>query len=593
MAHGSHPRVRAPHYYAAAALCLLTLAAYSNSFHTGLALDSRQAILSDERIRDATSHNIDLVLNHTYWWPYDESGLYRPLTTLSYLFNYAVLGGRDRPAGYHVVNLLLHMVNVLLVYALSTRLVRRFWPAVFIAAVWAVHPVLTEGVTNIVGRADLLAGFGVLAGFWMYLRGGLAGLAGLLLASAVGVFSKESAVVLPGVIVLYELACGRQFRRAAVGCLVALAPVAAMLLQRTAVLADALPTHIPFTDNPLAGTGFWTAKLTAVQVMGRYLGLLVWPARLSADYSYAQVPLSHGRAGDWLAWVAVAAVAVAAILSYRWNRVVFFFAAFAFLTLLPSSNLLFPAGTIMAERLLYLPAVGFAACLVLALYRTRFAPAVLCLVVAALAARTWMRNPDWRDDFTMAKALVRTSPASFKAHRLLAYELFEAHVAIDQVISEAEKSLAPLESLPDSENTADTWRLAAGYYYTKGGYQRSAQLLLRCLAIVKAEHERQPAAVYAGASDVYRMLAADYQKMGKSDDAAVTLMTAQLMTGDLGFRKPLLDLYASGLDSAGCAIVPGPAGPALNPACAIVHRHLCAALMAAGRSSELPAYGCR
>ena len=90
--------------------------------------------------------------------------MYRPLGTLSYLFNYAVLGNGEHPEGYHWINLLLHLGNVLLVYALARRLLKNFWPPVFVAALWAVHPVLTESVTNIVGRVDLLAAMAVLSG---------------------------------------------------------------------------------------------------------------------------------------------------------------------------------------------------------------------------------------------------------------------------------------------------------------------------------------------------------------------------------------------------------------------------------------------
>ena len=55
---------------------------------------------------------------------------HRPLTTLSYLFNYAVLGQQEQPAGYHSINFILHAVNVLLVYVLALRLVRLFWPSI-------------------------------------------------------------------------------------------------------------------------------------------------------------------------------------------------------------------------------------------------------------------------------------------------------------------------------------------------------------------------------------------------------------------------------------------------------------------------------
>ena len=115
-------------------------------------LDNRHFILEDSRIRLATPENLALILNHSLWWPRIESGLYRPVVTLSLLFNYAILGNADHPAGYHWLNLFFHAINVLLVFALARRLMRDLRPAFLVAALWAVHPVLTESVTNIVGR---------------------------------------------------------------------------------------------------------------------------------------------------------------------------------------------------------------------------------------------------------------------------------------------------------------------------------------------------------------------------------------------------------------------------------------------------------
>jgi hypothetical protein len=115
----------------ATALCALTLVAYSNSFSSGFVYDNKGLLLLDPRIRQASAENIGLILQHNYWWPYSETVLYRPLGTLSYLFNYAVLGNEQRPQGYHWINLLLHLGNVLLAYALARRLFDKFWPPVF------------------------------------------------------------------------------------------------------------------------------------------------------------------------------------------------------------------------------------------------------------------------------------------------------------------------------------------------------------------------------------------------------------------------------------------------------------------------------
>ena len=354
---------------AMAGLCAVTLLAYSNSFQAGFSLDSRGILLQD-RIHAATAENLQLILGHTYWWPYGESGLYRPITTLTYLFNYAVLENGDQPAGYHAINFLLHVSNVLLLYLLARRWWKTGWKAWAVAALWAAHPVLTESVTNIAGRADLLAALAVLSGLWMYLKSAesrgvrrWAWLGGLMLAAMCGVFSKENAVVLPGVMALFELSWWdrKRGRALALGCLAVLPALAAMAYQRAAVLSKFPPVEIPFLDNPLAAAGFWSAKLTAVRLLAKYLGLLIWPARLSWDYSYAQIPMATGSLADWAGWMAVAAVGVAAFLAYRFDRTVFFAIGFAFVTFLPTSNLVLPIGSIFAERFLYLPAdrVGY------------------------------------------------------------------------------------------------------------------------------------------------------------------------------------------------------------------------------------------
>jgi len=79
--------------------------------------------------------------------------MYRPVTTLSYLFNYATVGNSNHPAGYHWVNFFLHAVNVLFVFALvcacQAGRARAFRTAFFVALLWSVHPALTESVTTL------------------------------------------------------------------------------------------------------------------------------------------------------------------------------------------------------------------------------------------------------------------------------------------------------------------------------------------------------------------------------------------------------------------------------------------------------------
>jgi hypothetical protein len=640
------------HLFLCAALCILTLAAYSNSFSAGFVFDNKGLLLQDARIRDASADNLRLILQHTYWWPYGESGLYRPFGTLSYLFNYAVLGNGEHPEGYHWINLLLHVGNVVLVYALARRLFRHFWPRVFVAALWAVHPVLTESVTNIIGRVDLLAAMAVLGGLLIYLKSTEARdarrwmwLAALVAVTFAGVFSKESAVVILGVIVLYELVWWKErknVRGLLMGCAATVPPLLAMWYARSVVMAGMNRTQFPFVDNPLVAADFWTARLTALKVIARYLALLVWPGSLSADYSYAEIPMARGAMSDWIAWIIVA-IAIAGVVVFRRNRVIVFIVGFAALTFLPTANLLFPIGTIMAERFLYLPAIALAVCVVMAVYalsrtRPRAAPVILCLIAALFALRTWVRNTDWHDDLSLARATAATSPKSYKGHTLLAAALYDSHADIDSVIAEAERGLAPLNGLSDSMNYAPPYQQVGIFYLAKGdalltrdadgrmitpvqarqSYERSREVLERCKSIVEINNVRENEQARAHGrpeikplryADLYRLLseaelrlsdapraldhahyaldlspfsAAMYLQLadvlvhsGRAEESAVALMEGEIITSDPGLKDHLAQLYRGGLDPQGCAAVEKDGQVMLNPSCEVVHRHLC------------------
>jgi tetratricopeptide (TPR) repeat protein len=460
------------------ALWAFALLAYSNSFRAGFVFDNNSMILRDSRVHAVTSENLRLILTQEYWYKTATSILYRPLTTFSYLLNYAIFGNGPHPAGYHWVNFALHAINIALVYLLGLLLFREMELkerlALALAAVWAVHPVLTESVTNIVGRADLLAGFGVLAGLLCHVHGGtasggrkLAWLAGLAGATAIGLFSKESAVVVLAAMLIYDLAFHQTWRARASGYLALAVSFLAFFYVRGQVLAKLAGGPIPFVDNPLVDAGFFSARLTAIKVVGKYLWLLLWPSHLSCDYSYNQIPLSTW--GDWKALAAVAAcvaLAAVAIACYRRSKPVFFCIAFFFAALAPTSNMLIFIGTIMAERFLYLPSIGFAGCLVLAVYAVcrrlpAAAPAALAVVCVAFAARTYTRNFDWYDDQSLWSSATQSSPASYKPHALLASYLLTAKEArLDTAAGEAGRSLAILDSLPNQLNTVQPYLVA-------------------------------------------------------------------------------------------------------------------------------------
>jgi len=385
------------------------------------------------------------------------------------LLNYAVLGNGPRPAGYHWVNLLLHEVNVALVYALGLLTLGETAPALALAALWGLHPVLTESVTNIVGRADLLAALGVLAGLLCHARGApaigrhrVAWLAALSAAQTFALFSKESGAVLPGLMLLYNLTWPKpaKWRQAAPAYAAVGLPLVVFFWLRSDFNLHML---IDYSENPLVGAGFWTAGLTAVNVIGKFLWLFLWPAHLSADYSYNAVPLFGWRISNWEDAKALMALAVllgaaflALVLVVRWRRTgkpLLFFLALFFVALSPTSNLIIHIGSIMAERFLYLPSVGLAGSIVAAaclLGRRRSLPPRVAALVAwgalgmvclAFTARTYARNFDWRDDRSLWTSAVNVYPNAARPHYNLALELERTPDGLPQAIAEYRTAL--------------------------------------------------------------------------------------------------------------------------------------------------------
>jgi tetratricopeptide (TPR) repeat protein len=436
---------------------------------------------------------------------------------------------------------------------------------------------------------------------------------------------------------IYDLAFPQTWRARAAGYLALAVSFLFFFYVRAQVLAKLTAAPVPFVDNPLVDAGFWTARLTAIKVVGKYLLLLIWPSRLSCDYSYNQIPLFTWA--DWQTLAAVAAcvaLAAVAVLCYRRGKPVFFFIAFFFAALAPTSNLAILVGTIMAERFLYLPSIGFAGCLVVVVYAVckrvpAAAPAALALVSLAFAARTYTRNFDWFDDQSLWSSAAQASPASYKPHIYVAsYLLTAKEPRLDTAAGEAGRSLAILDPLPDPLNTVQPYLIAGLCYRAKGDalastpprardwYRKSLDALSRGERIDLGPNQRLSPEVLARrawlsnsdssalylelgrtylrlsqprealetfafgrllrpAPEFFEEMSAAYRAMGDPQQAAIALMEGLAVDAThTQFISALVALYRR-TDPQSCAIRTAGSSVGLNLDCPLVHTQLCTA----------------
>jgi len=422
--------------------------------------------------------SLSSAFTYRYWGAADEASpneLYRPATILSLAIPARLFG--QSPAVMHATNVLLHILNTLLVYALVRTLFARPVLALVTSLLFAVHPIATEAFAPVAGRADLLATSCLLSaglfGLYAARRRGLYIVAcglGLAAVTFLGGISKESAFAAP-LLTVAILGVDRQRHSGsrkgdreylATGITLVAIQVfvlAMIMVLRFAILGYVYRTtppsapsmsYLAFVNNPLQFAGPLDRVLTALRVAVMGAGKMIFPLSLSADYSFDQIPVSQGLgAVELLALAFAAGYLVLLLWTARRFPAVMFALAWSASSYLIVSNLLVPIGTIFGERLLYLPSIGFALLVAIGLTRLgsgtprrrTVAVALTVVLVLLYAGRSIDRAADWADDETLFRATVATSPGSAKAHSNRGFSLQragrieEAIVAYRQALS--------------------------------------------------------------------------------------------------------------------------------------------------------------
>jgi len=457
-------------------LASLGVAAYVNALAAGFTFDDEP----DIRNNPTVTEGVDLI--RVLASPLPPGDLYRPLTVLTFAINEKLMPGVAAP--FHAVNVLLHAGVTLLVFWLAVRLFNSARIAGIAAVLFALHPIHTEAVTSLVGRAEVLAAlFGLSAVLSVDCADrakGRVSRAAWRTASvtsfSLALLSKESALTVLPLILLLRVA--QRAEPSIRGLLrelrsldwipYALCACVFLGLRHSVVGAVAPPLPVTPLNNILAFVPCTVRLRSAMAVLWDYFGLLNVPLVLSADYSYNQVP----SVTSWLDLRFLAGVLLVAgvvgIVIWHPRPAVRFATAFPLVALLLTANVLFPIGTIKAERLLYLPSVGWTLLVGYAFDRLlrveryrRAAVGALCITAAAFGARTWVRNWDWRDNTTLYRSMLNSAPDSAKSRYNFGVEL-QLQLADEFAVPQFRRALAIYPRWSEAA-------LGIGIAYQRGG----------------------------------------------------------------------------------------------------------------------------
>ena len=429
---GGSARSTPTHLVPLIALLSIGTLAYLNSFVAPMVFDDLLSIQRNAGVRFGDYFDVNLLNG-------------RALLYLTFTANYFFHG--QAVWGYHLVNLILHILNGVLIYFVASQIFRLLFEdsgrsrslATLAAGFFLVHPVQTESVTYISSRSELLSTFFYIGavlifvktprqkiGFWLSLV--------VALMFVLGIASKETVISLPAVLFAYDFIflSGASLRSTLSRWKFYLPFVAGAVIVGYRLLT--------ITLVGAAGAGAvghlspWNYFLTQLRVIVRYIQVTLLPVGLNLDYDFA--PSFRLTEPSVLASLAVILATLGLAWYLRKKRPVFSFSIFwFFLTLAPTSSVVPILDTIFEHRL-YLPMVGV--CLsfplvvdgLLRLATRRFSlpikvvPAAAALLLV-LTLGTILRNQVWRDETTLWADVISKSPDKARGYNVLAMAYFK------------------------------------------------------------------------------------------------------------------------------------------------------------------------
>jgi len=412
------------------ALIMITVATYANAFRGDFQFDDYPTILENTHYTDWSTYTAHV------------AHIIRPLSSLTFAIDRTLYG--TSPAGYHLLNMLLHLGSGLLIYGIVRRAIPNEHSVVplWSAILFLIHPVATETVTYISGRATGLMAFWYLAGLFLYINAseGARGMTPVplrqipaLLCFALALASKETAATFPVVLLLWD-GVVRRLDCAALRKAVLLVH-GPYWLGLVIFLAWAWwhPRYSLLASFSLDIRPPWVNWLSEVHAAVYALIVFFIPTKQSFDHD---LPEFHSLF-QWplpLDLLMLGGSAFAGFVLIRRVPLASFGIGWFFLQLLPTS--LLPRNDLLSERNLYLASIGLCIAVVVLsargwcrLTRTRRRPGLVRVaagsatlaVVFGLAVMTVTRNDLYGDQVSLWSDTVRKSPNKPRPHNNLGH----------------------------------------------------------------------------------------------------------------------------------------------------------------------------
>jgi protein O-mannosyl-transferase len=423
-------------------LFIFVFALYANSLVNQYALDDRLTITENKFTTQGIKGIDDILSNDTFVGFFGKQknlvagGRYRPASLITFALEYEAFG--LSPFVSHLVNLLLYAFACLLIYKVLLMLfsppdknVKWYLSIPFLATMlFIAHPLHVEGVANIKGRDEIMSLLGSIAAFYFVLRYVQGKKFWLMLLAAVsffiGLMSKENAitflVVIPMSLYFFKKS---ELKPAVISTAFLFFVTVVFIFIRYRVLGFLMGGSIEaeLLNNPFIEATTSQKFATILLTWGKYLALLIFPHPLTHDYYPKQIPIiemSDIRA--IIPFIVYVAMILYAIVKIGKRDIIAYGILFFGLTFSISSNLVFPIGTFMNDRFMFIPLLGFT--LIIAYFlnkllrRSGEKPLVVVMVIILLAysVKTISRNPVWYDDYTLFTTDVKVSGNSAKCN---------------------------------------------------------------------------------------------------------------------------------------------------------------------------------